>query len=52
METPHLSLKKIVDQTVVADKQFSINTKAKEDLLENRMWIQILDEQGDEVFFF
>ncbi|GJJ27804.1 sensor histidine kinase [Bacillus velezensis] len=52
METPQLSLKKIVAQTVVGDKQFSINTKAKEDLLENRMWIQILDEQGDEVFSF
>ncbi|KAA6450016.1 sensor histidine kinase [Bacillus atrophaeus] len=51
-ETPHLSIRKVVNHTVVADKQLSIKSQTKEDLIKNRMWIQILDEQGDEIFSF
>lgn len=51
-ETPRLSISKIVDNTDVVDKKLSVNAKIKEDLLKNKMWIQILDEKGDEIFSF
>ncbi|MES9740086.1 sensor histidine kinase, partial [Peribacillus frigoritolerans] len=52
IETPRLSISKIVANTVVMDQQLSINSKTKEDLLKNQMWVQVLDEQGNEIFFF
>lgn len=52
IETPRLSISKIVADTVVMDQQLSINSKTKEDLLKNQMWVQVLDEQGNEIFFF
>ncbi|GLY12623.1 MULTISPECIES: sensor histidine kinase [Bacillaceae] len=51
-ETPRLSISKIVEHTNVVDQGLSVNSKIKEDLVKNKMWIQILDEKGDEVFSF
>jgi signal transduction histidine kinase len=51
-ETPQLSISKIVENTDVVDQVLSINSKIKGDLAKNEMWLQILDEKGDEVFSF
>lgn len=51
-ETPRLSISKIVENTNIVDQELSVNSKIKEDLVKNKMWIQILDEKGDEVFSF
>ncbi|CAK6481255.1 sensor histidine kinase [Peribacillus castrilensis] len=51
-ETPQLSISKIVEDTVVVDQGLSVSSKIKEDLEKNKMWMQVLDEQGDEVFSF
>ncbi|MBY0595229.1 sensor histidine kinase [Bacillus bingmayongensis] len=51
-ETPQLSINKIVEHTVVVDQKLSISSKTKEDLEKNKMWMQVLNEQGDEVFSF
>lgn len=51
-ETPQLSISKIVEDTVVVDQNLSVSSKIKEDLVKNKMWMQVLDEQGDEVFSF
>lgn len=51
-ETPQLSISKIVEDTVVVDQNLSVSSKIKEDLVKNKMWMQVLNEQGDEVFSF
>lgn len=51
-ETPQLSINKIVEHTNVVDQGISVNSKIKEDLAKNKMWIQILDGNGDEVFSY
>ncbi|MEK4423631.1 sensor histidine kinase [Solibacillus sp. FSL K6-1523] len=51
-ETPQLLISKIVESTVVVDQNLSVSSKIKEDLIKNKMWMQVLDEQGDEVFSF
>lgn len=51
-ETPRLSIKKIVGHTVVVDQKLSISSKIKKDLVKNKMWVQVLDEQGNEIFSF
>ena len=52
IETPQLSISKIVEDTVVVDQNLSVSSKIKEDLVKNKMWMQVLDEQGDEIFSF
>lgn len=51
-ETPQLSISKIVEDTVVVDQNLSVSSETKEDLVKNKMWMQVLNEQGDEVFSF
>ncbi|MEJ8766971.1 HAMP domain-containing sensor histidine kinase [Oceanobacillus sp. HCA-5259] len=49
-ENPQLSISKIVEHTDMVDQKPTIGSKTKEDLIKNNMWVQILDEQGNEVF--
>ncbi|WP_338749300.1 HAMP domain-containing sensor histidine kinase [Bacillus sp. FJAT-52991] len=51
-ETSPLSINKIVEQTVVTNQNMSVSLNIKEDLINNEMWLQILDEQGNEVFSY
>lgn len=51
-ETPQLSINKIVEKTIIKDLQFTIDSKIKQDLQKNQMWLQILDTNGEEIFSF
>lgn len=51
-ETPRLSISKIVDNTNIIDQEVSVDSKIKEDLIKNKMWVQVLDDKGDEIFSF
>jgi signal transduction histidine kinase len=50
--TPQLSLSNIVEHTDFVNQKLSIDKKINEDLLKNNMWVQILNEQGYEVYSF
>ncbi|MCA1295355.1 HAMP domain-containing histidine kinase [Paenibacillus sp. alder61] len=52
IETPRLSISKIVDNTNIIDQGVSVDSKIKEDLRKNKMWVQVLDDKGDEIFSF
>ncbi|MEI3612738.1 sensor histidine kinase [Pseudogracilibacillus sp. SO30301A] len=49
-EPPQLTISNIVEHTDVVDQKISISSKIKEDLVRYNMWMQVLDEQGNEVF--
>lgn len=51
-EISKLSINNMVEHTVIINHTFSISSKTKEDLEKNKMWMQILNKQGDEVFSF
>ncbi|MED4532378.1 HAMP domain-containing sensor histidine kinase [Metabacillus fastidiosus] len=51
-ETLQLSINKIVENTDIIDQKLTVNSKIKEDLVKNKMWMQVLDEKGDEIFSF
>lgn len=51
-DTSPLSISHIVEQTNVIDQELSIGSKLEEDLKNNQMWMQVLDEQGNEAFSF
>lgn len=51
-ENPQLSISKIVEDTVVVDQKLSVSSKIKEYLVKNKMWMQVLNGQGDEVYSF
>lgn len=51
-ETSQLSINEIAEHTVLINQIPSVDPETKEDLVKNNMWVQILDEQGSEVFSF
>ncbi|WP_195575881.1 sensor histidine kinase [Paenibacillus sp. 1001270B_150601_E10] len=51
-ENPQISINQIVEHTFVGDQKLSVSSKIEEDLVKNRMWVQVLDEQGNELFSF
>ena len=51
-ESARLTISNAVEHTSVVDQKLTISSKIKDALLKNKMWIQILDENGDEIFSF
>lgn len=51
-ETSQLSINEIAEHTVLVNQVPSVDSELREDLVKNNMWVQILDEQGSEVFSF
>ncbi|KIL72749.1 sensor histidine kinase [Bacillus badius] len=52
IESPQISINQIAEQTTLVYQKPSVNSKIQESLVKNKMWLQILDEQGNEVFSF
>ncbi|GIO23001.1 sensor histidine kinase KdpD [Oceanobacillus sp. J11TS1] len=51
-ETSELSIEAIAKDTVIQNQRIDINYSVKEDLQNNDMWLQVLDENGNETFSF
>ncbi|WP_374963146.1 ATP-binding protein [Lysinibacillus sp. RS5] len=51
-ESTQLSISDVVEHTSVVDQKLTISSKIKDALLKNKMWMQILDENGDEIVSF
>jgi len=51
-ESTQLLINNVVEHTSVVDQKLSVSSKVKDALLKNKMWMQILDENGDEIFSF
>ncbi|WP_066193406.1 sensor histidine kinase [Gracilibacillus timonensis] len=51
-EASPLSMDRIAEDTRIQNQQIDISPTVKEDLQNNRMWLQILDENGNESFSY
>ncbi|WP_269411387.1 sensor histidine kinase [Lentibacillus daqui] len=51
-ETSRLSIEAIANNTVIQNQEIDIHNSVKEDLQDNDIWLQVLDENGNEFFSF
>src|SRR5699024_10614749 len=51
-ETSSLSIERIAENTVIQNRQIDIHDAIKDELQNNDMWLQVLDENGNESFSF
>ncbi|MDM5247924.1 MULTISPECIES: HAMP domain-containing sensor histidine kinase [unclassified Lysinibacillus] len=51
-ESTQLLINNVVEHTSVVDQKLSVSSKVKDALLKKKLWMQILDENGDEIFSF